>query len=148
MHILVSRCLLGEACRYDGASRPVEEIQKLREQGHTLIPVCPEVDGGLPVPRPPAELQVDGKVINREGRDVTAAYQAGACHALEMALHYGCTVAVLKEKSPSCGNGIIYDGSFSGTLVPGQGVTARLLTRHGIRVLGEHTLSQLFREEE
>lgn len=148
VHILVSRCLLGEPCRYDGVSKPVKEIQELKEQGHTLIPVCPEVDGGLPVPRPPAEIQGDGRVINCEGTDVTAAYQAGACHALAMALRYGCTVAILKEKSPSCGNGVIYDGSFSGTLVSGQGVTARLLTRHGIRVLGEHTLFQLPGEKE
>ncbi len=137
MNILVSRCLLGERCRYDGASRPVEGVRKLAEEGHTLIPVCPEEEGGLPTPRPPAEIQRDGRVVNRAEVDVTAEYQAGACHALELARTHSCTVAILKEKSPSCGNGQIYDGSFTEKLIPGQGITARLLTHHGIRVFGE-----------
>lgn len=143
MNILVSRCLLGEPCRYDGKSKPVEALRKLEERGHTLIPVCPEVLGGLPTPRPPAELQSNGRVVNRAGVDVTAEYAAGARRALETARKYGCTVAVLKEKSPSCGNQAVYDGSFSGTLVPGQGVAARLLEENGIRVLGESQLEQL-----
>ena len=137
MNILVSRCLLGEPCRYDGASKPVEGVRRLAEEGHTLSPVCPEVEGGLPTPRPPAEIQGDRSVVNRTGADVTAQYQAGACKALELARTHGCTVAILKEKSPSCGNGQIYDGSFTGRLIPGQGITAELLTRHGIRVFGE-----------
>ena len=148
MNILVSRCLLGEACRYDGASKPVEEIRQLEKEGHTLIPVCPEVEGGLPTPRPPAEIQEDGRVLSRPGIDVSEQYQAGARRALELARAHGCTVAILKEKSPSCGNDQVYDGSFTGTLIPGQGVTARLLTQHGIRVLGENTLQNLFEQEE
>lgn len=143
MNILVSRCLLGEPCRYDGKSKPVEALLYLAVNGVVLVPVCPEVDGGLPTPRPPAEIQPDGRVVNREGQDVTAEYRKGAQHALETARKYGCTVAVLKEKSPSCGNCRVYDGSFTGTLIDGQGVTAELLARHGIRVLGESQLDQL-----
>lgn len=143
MNILVSHCLLGAPCRYDGQSKPVAALKKLEEQGHTLIPVCPEVLGGLPTPRPPAEIQADSQVVNKAGTDVTMEYTAGARRALEIAREHGCTVAVLKEKSPSCGNREIYDGSFSGTLIPGQGVTARLLEKHGIRVLGESQLEQL-----
>ena len=146
MNILVSRCLLGEPCRYDGASKPVERVQKLEKEGYTLIPVCPEVAGGLSTPRPPAEIQSDGRVVNREGTDVTAQYQAGACHALELARIHGCTTAILKEKSPSCGNGRVYDGSFTGKLIPGQGVTARLLTENGIRVLGENSVADWLKE--
>ncbi len=143
MNILVSHCLLGEPCRYDGQSKPVALLKRLQQQGHTLIPVCPEVMGGLSTPRPPAEIQADGRVVNRTGADVTTEYTAGAQRALELAREYGCTVAVLKEKSPSCGNAQIYDGSFSGTLIPGQGIAARLLAEHGIRVLGESQLEEL-----
>ena len=143
MNILVSRCLLGEPCRYDGKSKPVEELLRLALQGHVLVPVCPEEDGA----RPPAEIQADGRVVNREGTDVTAEYRSGAQKALETARKYGCTAAVLKEKSPSCGHCRVYDGSFTGTLRAGQGVTAELLTRNGIRVLGESQLEQLLQEK-
>ena len=143
MKILVSRCLLGEPCRYDGKSKPVEALLALERQGHILVSVGPEEEGGLPTPRPPAEIQEDGRVVNRLGIDVTTEYTAGAYHALRLAREHGCTVAVLKEKSPSCGNRQVYDGSFTGTLVDGQGITARLLTEHGIRVLGESQLDQL-----
>lgn len=147
MNILVSRCLLGEPCRYDGKSKPVEELLCLTMQGHTLVPVCPEEDGGLPTPRPPAEIQPDGRVVNREGTDVTEQYRAGAQKALETARKYGCTAAVLKEKSPSCGHCRVYDGSFTGRLIDGQGVTAELLMRNGIRVLGESQLEQILKEK-
>ena len=143
MNILVSRCLLGEPCRYDGQSKPVEELLYLVAQGNVLVPVCPEEDGGLPTPRPPAEIQPDGRVVNRQGVDVTAEYRKGAQRALETAREHGCAVAVLKEKSPSCGHCRVYDGSFTGTLKDGQGVTAELLTRNGIRVLGESQLREL-----
>jgi len=145
MKLLVSRCLLGEPCRYDGRSKPVEQVMKLEQRGHTLVPVCPEVMGGLPTPRPPAELQPDGRVVNREGRDVTAQYRAGAQVALELALREGCQWAVLKENSPSCGCRAVYDGTFSKTLIPGRGVAAHLLTEHGIAVLGESELERLDR---
>ena len=143
MKILVSACLLGTPCRYDGKSKPVPGLEKLREAGHILAPVCPEVLGGLPTPRPPAELQPDGRVVNRAGEDVTAAYLEGGRRALALAREEDCTLAVLKAKSPSCGCHEIYDGSFTGTLIPGQGVAARLLEESGIRVVDETELDAL-----
>ena len=143
MKLLVSRCLLGEPCRYDGRSVPSEGVLQLREEGHTLISVCPEVEGGLSTPRPPAECRPDGRVVNREGQDVTAQYRAGAEIALERASCEGCSAAILKAKSPSCGNERIYDGTFSRTLIPGQGIAARLLTEAGIPVFNEEQLDRL-----
>ena len=136
MNILVSACLLGEPCRYDGQSKPCEAVRRLKEQ-HRLIPVCPEVLGGLSTPRAPSERQSDGTVRNAEGVDVSEAYEKGAREALRIARTHGCELAILKEKSPSCGSGKIYDGSFSGTLTDGDGVCAELLKANGIRVLGE-----------
>ena len=144
MNILVSRCLLGVPCRYDGRSKPNAAVMALAEQGHTLIPVCPEVDGGLDTPRPPAEVQPDGRVVNEAGVDVTTQYRRGAELALETAKQYGCTAAILKAKSPSCGDKEIYDGTFSRTLIDGQGVAAKLLTGAGLRVVNENDLCQLF----
>ena len=143
MYILVSACLLGMPCRYDGTGKREAGLEKLREQGHTLIPVCPEVLGGLPIPRPPAERQPDGRVITQKGQDVTNQYRAGAQRALELAQVHGCTLAVLKERSPSCGRGQIYDGTFSRTLISGSGVTAQLLEEHGIPVYGESQIKNL-----
>ena len=134
--LIISACLLGEPCRYDGKSKPCEEVEKLRGK-YLFLPVCPECAGGLPTPRPPAELQADGRVVNREGSDVTEAYHRGAESVLALARREGCTLALLKEKSPSCGKGRIYDGSFSSTLIPGNGVCAALLIENGIEVLGE-----------
>ena len=136
MKILVSACLLGKACRYDGASRPCAHIIELKER-HTIIPVCPEVMGGLPTPRPASEIQADGRLVNILGKDVTAEYHQGAEAVLALAREHGATVAILKEKSPACGRGRIYDGSFTGTLRNGNGVCAELLLQNGIRVLGE-----------
>ena len=141
MRILVSACLLGLACRYDGASKPREEILALKER-HELIPVCPEQLGGLPTPRVPAERQGE-KVVTREGGDVTAQYRKGAEEALKLCRLVDCSCAVLKERSPSCGCRGIYDGSFSGTLTEGQGVTAELLIRSGIPVYGESEVAEL-----
>ena len=143
MHILVSACLLGTPCRYDGDSKQHPALDLLTAQGHVLVPVCPEVLGGLPTPRPPAELQADGQVVNQEGRDVTAEYQSGAEKALAIAQSHGCTVAVLKERSPSCGHGQIYDGTFSKTLIPGSGVAAALLEQNGVTVYGESQICAL-----
>ena len=137
MKILVSACLLGCPCRYDGQSKRHPEVEALRERGHELIAVCPEVQGGLPTPRPPAERQADGRVVNREEIDVTVQYQRGAELALKTAREQGCELAILKERSPSCGSREIYDGTFSGKLVPGEGVTVQLLRQAGIQVLGE-----------
>lgn len=145
MNILISHCFLGEPCRYDGQSRLDRQVIELHRAGHTLIPVCPEVLGGLDTPRAPAELQKDGRVLNQDGEDVTAAYLEGARKALEIALENGCTVAVLKARSPSCGSGEVYDGSFTHTLTPGWGVAARLLREAGITVMDEENLdSRLF----
>lgn len=137
--ILISACLLGTPCRYDGASKPIAGIEQL-EARYRLIPVCPEVLGGLPTPRPASEIQSDGRVLNREGTDVTAAYRAGAEAALKLAKEAGCRLCILKAKSPSCGSGLIYDGSFSGTLQSGDGITVRLLRENGIRVISENEI--------
>ena len=137
MHILVSACLLGTPCRYDGTGKLLAQLEQLQAQGHLLIPVCPEILGGLPTPRSPAELQRDGRVVTQDGQDVTSAYHLGAQKTLELALAHGCTAAVLKERSPSCGCGQIYDGTFTHQLIEGSGITAQLLLAHGISVYGE-----------
>ena len=137
MNILVSRCLLGEPCRYDGQSRPVPEIRHLEAAGHVLIPICPEAAGGLSTPRPPAERQKDGRVVNEAGEDVTKAYQKGAELAVALAQKYNCQAAVLKAKSPSCGSGIIYDGTFSRRLDSGWGVAAERLRALGLTIVDE-----------
>ncbi len=135
MRILVSACLLGLCCRYDGKSKPSQRVLQLTEK-HQLIPVCPEQLGGLPTPRPPAEMQ-DGRVVNRLGLDVTAQYEKGAAETVRLCELFHCEAAVLKARSPSCGSEAVYDGTFSGRLIPGQGVAARLLTARGIPVLSE-----------
>lgn len=135
MTILVSACLLGCPCRYDGTAKADPRVLALMER-HTLIPVCPEQLGGLPTPRLPSERR-EGGVFDRGGKDVTAQYRQGAEEVLRLARLYGCTHAVLKERSPSCGSGQIYDGSFSHVLGPGSGVAAELLAQNGITVLGE-----------
>ncbi len=139
--LLISACLMGAACRYDGKRQPMENLEKLMRRYH-LIPVCPEQLGGLATPRAPAE-RVDDRVITENGADVTAAYTAGAKETLRLAKLYGCTKAVLKERSPSCGHGSIYDGTFTRTLKEGSGVTAQLLTEHGIAVYGESRWEEL-----
>ena len=140
-NLLISACLLGVQCRYDGGSKPVMPTVALMEQYH-LIPICPEQLGGLPTPRKPSERQ-GGRVVMADGRDVTAEYRRGAEETLHLARLYGCTAAVLKERSPSCGKGQIYDGTFTGTLTAGDGVTAELLTAGGIKVYGESELEKL-----
>ena len=136
--ILISRCLAGYNCRYDGGGCLNENAAHLCEE-YELIPVCPEEDGGLPTPRTPAEIR-GGRVITRDGRDVTAEYERGAQAALAAAIENKVEFAVLKARSPSCGSGGIYDGSFTGALVPGDGVTAALLKKNGIRVITEEEL--------
>lgn len=146
MKILISACLVGAACRYDGAvsssALDGEAIKRLSEK-HTLIPFCPEIYGGLQTPRDPAELQSDGRIITKSGKDVTDSYLKGASEALKIAQTFGCKAAILKEKSPSCGYGKIYNGDFSGTLKDGSGVTADLLSKNGIVVYGESRVSEL-----
>lgn len=133
--ILVSACLLGLPCRYDGKSKPCDKVIALKE-GYELIPFCPEIYGGLETPRIPSE-RVGERVIMKDGRDVTENYNRGAEGALYLCQSLDIKRAILKERSPSCGKGKIYDGSFSGTLKDGDGVTAELLTIHGIEVVGE-----------
>ena len=135
MRLLVSACLLGLNCRYDGASKPNEEIIKLAER-HELVPVCPEQLGGLPTPREPAEIK-EGRVVTRGGAEVTGQFERGAEQTVQLAKLLGCTAAVLKERSPSCGCGEIYDGSFCGKTVVGNGITAKKLIQSGICVFGE-----------
>lgn len=139
--LLISACLLGENCKYSGGNNHCPGVDALRER-YELLPVCPERDGGLPTPRPPAERKGD-RVVNCQGQDVTCQYQLGAAIALETARRHGCTCALLKERSPSCGRGEIYDGTFTHTVVPGSGVTAQLLEEHGISVLGERDIQKL-----
>lgn len=139
--ILVSACLLGICCRYDGGDCKSEAVIDLKNRYH-LIPVCPEIYGGLTTPRDPAERRSAG-VFSCKGADVTAQYNKGAQAALQLANLLGCRKAVLKARSPSCGCGQIYDGSFSGILTNGKGVTAELLQQHGILVFSEESLSDL-----
>ena len=139
--LLVSACLLGAACKYSGGDNYCPQVAALRERCH-LIPVCPEQLGGLPTPRPPAELQGD-RVCTKDGRDVTAQYHRGAQEALKLARLFGCTGAVLKARSPSCGCGQIYDGTFTSTVIPGDGVTAALLRGSGFRLWTEETLDKI-----
>ena len=138
--ILVSACLLGEMCKYSGESNYSERVSAfLESRGAEAVPVCPEVMGGLSVPRQPAEIR-DGRVVTRQGRDVTEEFVRGAKAALEAAEREGCRLAILKERSPSCGSGFIYDGSFEKKLVPGDGIAAGLLKKKGITVIGEGSL--------
>lgn len=142
MNILISACLLGLSCRYDGQSKSYPAVSALlKEKDIHLIPFCPEQGGGLATPRDPAERQGD-TVRTKEGRDVTEPYLRGAAMALQLAQSFGCMTAVLKEKSPSCGSGRIYDGTFTRTLTAGDGVTAELLKKHGITVVGESQIER------
>lgn len=141
MKILISACLLGLPCRYDGASKPQPWAAALAQR-HELVPVCPEQLGGLPTPREPSERR-EGHVVMRTGADVTEQYRRGAEAALALCRLLGCEAAILKERSPSCGHGKIYDGTFSGTLTKRDGVTAELLLRSGIRVYGESRAEEL-----
>jgi len=140
MKILISACLLGLPCRYDGASKPQLWVEELARR-HELIPMCPEQMGGLPTPRNPSERRGD-RVVTRES-DVTAQYRRGAEETLKLCQLLDCEAAVLKERSPSCGHGQVYDGTFSGTLTAGDGVTAELLAAYGIPVYGESQIEAL-----
>ena len=152
MHkILVSRCLLGHRVRYDGgASGPFDQLANWQAEGR-VVALCPEVAGGLPTPRAAAEIPggqggevLDGraKVLTCEGEDVSDEFLDGARQALALVQRHGIRIAVLKAQSPSCGNVLTYDGSFSGVKVQGAGVTAALLTRHGVQVFSELQLPE------
>ncbi|MGZ3774174.1 MAG: DUF523 domain-containing protein [Pseudobdellovibrionaceae bacterium] len=130
---IVSACLAGVHCRYDCKSQARTEIQQMVQNG-SAIPVCPEQLGGLPTPRPPAE-RVTEKVVTKSGQDVTAQYFFGADEALKIAKLCGATEALLKSKSPMCGSGKIYDGTFTGSLKSGDGVFTELLKKNGINII-------------
>ena len=133
MKLLVSACLLGARCRYDGSCAAHPLAGRLAER-HQLVPVCPEQLGGLPTPRPPAERRGE-RVVTQSGEDVTERYRRGAEETLRLCRMLDCEAAVLKERSPSCGAGAVYDGTFSGVLASGDGVTAALLREHGIEII-------------
>ena len=137
--LLISACLMGCNCKYNGGNNalPPEALAALRER-YRLIPVCPEAAGGLPTPRVPSERR-GGSVVTRDGRDVTAAFRRGAEIAGMLAERYGARLALLKSGSPSCGSGAVYDGSFTGTLTPGDGVTAEYLKNKNLIIFSNYS---------
>ena len=141
--LLISECLLGVACRYDGNSVPLpaETLNALAERFH-LLPICPEQLGGLETPRNPSERRGD-RVMMNNGTDVTEQYARGAAQALYLAKRFGCTRALMKERSPSCGSGVIYDGSFTGGFTEGWGVAAEALRNAGLSVCGESEIEKI-----
>lgn len=142
--LLVSACLIGENCKYNGGNNSNENVIGLGEY-FDFVPICPECFGGLPIPRAPSEI-VGDRVLSKDGEDRTAEFKDGAEKSLYVANECNCTVAVLKERSPSCGFGKIYDGTFTGTLVKGNGFTADLLYNNGIRIFGESDIDKLLKE--
>lgn len=148
--VLVSACFLSNPVRYDGTDLNVAEKVNMEAQAilnrwaeeDRIISICPEVSGGLSIPRPPAEIQTDGKVITQTGEDVTAQFNRGASNALRLCQEYHIKVAVLTESSPSCGSTLKYDGGFSNTKVPGQGITAKLLSENGVKVFSQFSLEE------
>jgi len=135
---IVSACLAGENCRWDGKSCPCQKVIELVEKGEAII-VCPEQLGGLPTPRIPAE-QISDKIYTKEGKDVTKEFYKGAEEVLKIAKKNNCQEAILKSKSPSCGSGKIYDGTFSGKLICGDGVLVKMLKENNIRVYTEEEI--------
>ncbi len=142
--LLISACLLGRNCKYSGGNNYHPLTEALRQR-YELVPVCPECMGGLPIPHDPAE-RVGDKVLSRTGADVTAQFQRGAELTLRRAQQTGTALALLKERSPSCGYGAIYDGTFSGTVVPGSGVAAELLAKNGVTIYGESRIEELLKD--
>lgn len=141
MNILISACLMGINCRYNGKSEIIKKLEELKEK-YNLVPICPEIYGGLKTPRNPAE-RVNDKVLTNNGEDVTYNYAKGAEEILKLAKFYDCKYAILKERSPSCGFGRIYDGTFSKTTIDGNGVTADLLSKNGVKIIGESKIAEL-----
>ena len=151
--ILISACLLGDPVRYNGTNLLIDHpLMKQWQQQGRLIPICPEVAGGMPVLRAPAEIQSGSgklvltnktRVIDDNQQDVTEAFILGAEKALELAKKHHCQYAILTERSPSCGTQLIYDGSFSNTRISGMGVTAALLKKYGIQVFNQYNFEGL-----
>ena len=142
-YLLISACLVGVPCRYDGKSKPLDDdiLKKLNEK-YTLVEVCPEMLGGLPAPRVPSE-RCGRRVVNAHGVDVTENYRRGAAEALALVKKFNIKLALLKERSPSCGAGRIYDGSFTQTLTDGNGVTVDELIKENVTVYGESRINEL-----
>jgi len=139
--VLISSCLLGENVKYDGTNNTIPQnkfIQKLQKL-NLIVYICPEVEGGLPIPRIPVEICGDN-AINKNGKNKAKEFKHGAQKALEIALENGIEMAIMKSRSPSCGVGQIYDGTFSKTLIDGDGITVRLLKAHNIKVFTENEL--------
>ena len=137
---LISACLCGERCRYDGGAFDYPHLRKLAEEG-VALPYCPEHAGGLPIPRKPCEI-VGDKVLAADGTDCTAEYTRGAEGALALCKEHGITAAILKESSPSCGSTRIYDGTHTGVKIPGMGLAARLLSENGVTLYSEKALPE------
>ena len=144
MRILVSACLMGVGCRYDGKSNQLPQLEQLMKQ-HTCIPVCPEMLGGLPSPRKPVEWR-DGHAVTRDGDDWTAEFRLGVARAMALIGDRPIDLAILQSRSPTCGVKQVYDGTFSGRLCDGDGVCGALLQQHGIKVLGESRVQELLEE--
>lgn len=146
MNIGVSQCLLGVCCTYNGKSHPVEVIIKMNEK-HQVVPVCPEVLGGLPIPRDPAEIQSMNPLVveTRYHQDVTKEYVSGAKKALDIFIKNDIHVALLKYRSPSCGCDGIYDGTFQHQLIAGQGVFAKMCQEHGIMLFHENQIEEFLK---
>ena len=139
--LLISACLIGAPCRFDGKSKPCVNISELAEK-YNLIPICPEIYGGLPTPRVPSE-RCGERVVMADGTDVTENFKRGALVSVNFAGELGAGAALLKERSPSCGHGEIYDGSFTRTLRDGDGVAAEALIGFGVKVYGESEIEKL-----
>lgn len=140
----MSACLLGVHCRYDGKCQSIPEFErelpKLMEK-YNLIPICPEIMGGLSTPRAASEIVSGSSVVSKEGRDVTEQFKAGGMEAVHLAKLYNCKYAILKARSPSCGSGQIYDGTFSKTVTEGDGIAAGMLKEVGVKVFTENSIS-------
>lgn len=141
--ILVSSCLLGTNCKYNGKNNLSADLVQLLKK-YEIVSVCPESLGGLPTPRVPSE-RVNNQVINKEGVDVTMNFNQGAQQTLKIAKEKNCKIAILKKNSPSCGYGTIYDGTFTNTLMDGDGVTAELLYKNGLVILNEDNFKDYFK---
>ena len=143
MKILVSACLLGDNCKYNGKNNLNNDLINFLKN-HEIIKTCPEVLGGLSIPRSPAEI-INDKVVNQDNVDVTNNYQNGAIKTLEIVKKNNIQVAILKKNSPSCGYGYIYDGTFTHNLIKGNGITSKLLEESGVIILNEDNYQEYFR---
>ena len=141
--ILISACLVGDKCKYDGHTNYTPLIKDLLEK-YELVPFVPEVEGGLPTPRKPSERKGD-RVVNKAGKDVTRNFELGAEKALNICKYLNIKIVILKENSPSCGVNQIYDGNFKNKLIKGEGVTTELLRKNGITVYTENQIEELFK---